>query len=181
VLYAGDVANVPSSAEAQARDLEKLLSAFEAIERAAGSSAPTCRFVRGNCDNFESVSEFYMKEEEEFEGIRIVPFEDILITPFGTFREVSEARIAEDLKRIDGKGAIVLAHQPPFGAGDDIGGGVHVGSKAVREWIEKEKPAYWLCGHVHEGAGESEIGETKVINAAQGFYEITNDELRMTN
>ena len=163
VLYAGDVSSMPT---VEKGDLEKFIRAFEKIGK-------PCRFIRGNCDGFESDSEFYLKEEEEMGGVRLVPFDYVLPTPAGcTFREVSEEFIAEELLKINGKDAIVVSHQPPFGAGDALPNGMNVGSKAVREWIEREKPAYWLCGHVHEGRGEYIVGETKVINVAQSFVEL---------
>ncbi|MCL2739894.1 MAG: metallophosphoesterase [Oscillospiraceae bacterium] len=162
VLYCGDISSGPTTGT---HDLEKLIEAFAEIGK-------PCRFVRGNCDGFEAESEYFLGNEEEFDGVRVIPFEDILATPFGTFREVSEERIAENLSKIDGKDAIVLAHQPPHGAGDRIPNGMNVGSRAVREWIERERLAYWLCGHVHEGKGRYMIGETIVINAAKSFVEL---------
>jgi len=159
VLYCGDIAKNPSSSEAQRQDLDNLIATFDEIDA-------ECRFIRGNCDNFETDSKYFLKREESFGDVRIVPFEDILTTPFGTFREVSEEQIERDLEGIHGGNAIILAHQPPFGAGDDVGKGVHVGSKAILNWIERENPLYWLCGHVHEGNGEYEVGGTKVVNAA---------------
>jgi len=162
VLYCGDIAKSPASAEKQKLDLDNLLAVLDEIE------CP-CRFIRGNCDNFETQSEYYLNKEETIGGIRIIPFEDILTTPFGTFREVSEEKIAENLNKINGNNAIILAHQPPKGAGDKIALGMHVGSKSVTQWIEKEKPLYWLCGHIHEANGEYKIGETKVINASGQF------------
>jgi len=163
VLYSGDVSSAPTIGT---HDLEKFVQSFEEIGK-------PCRFIRGNCDGFESDSEFHLREEEEIGGVRIIPFDYVLPTPAGcTFREVSEEFIAEELDKIDGKDAIILAHQPPFEAGDRIPSGANVGSTAVREWIEKEQPKYWLCGHVHEGSGEYIVGETKVINVAQSFVEI---------
>jgi len=159
VLYCGDVAKNPASEEAQKPDLDNLLAIFDDIKA-------ECRFIRGNCDNFETDSKYFLKNEESFGGVRVIPFEDILITPFGTFREVSEEQIERDLSSIYGHNAIVLAHQPPYGISDVVGEHMHVGSHAVRKWIEREKPLYWLCGHVHEANGKYSIDETKVINAA---------------
>ncbi len=62
---------------------------------------------------------------------------------------------------------IMVVHEPPYGTKlDDIG--IHTGSKAVRNSIEKLQPELCLCGHMHETFGEEEmIGSTRVINVGR--------------
>jgi len=50
-----------------------------------------------------------------------------------------------------GDTAIWLAHSPPLGAHYDVGGRYdeHLGSAALRELVEQERPRLVLCGHVH--------------------------------
>ena len=51
--------------------------------------------------------------------------------------------------------------------------GKHVGSTAVRTFIEKNKPDVVVCGHIHEARGTDILGSTLMINcgsAAQGNY-----------
>jgi hypothetical protein len=56
---------------------------------------------------------------------------------------------------------------PPFGTKIDLASsGIHVGSRAVREMIEKKRPVLHFCGHCHEGFGEEKLGETISINVA---------------
>lgn len=63
---------------------------------------------------------------------------------------------------------VLISHNPPKDTlCDDIGGGVHVGSVAVREFIEQKKPEACICGHIHEGRAVDKIGETIVINPGQ--------------
>lgn len=95
------------------------------------------------------------------------------ITPFQTPGEYSELEIAEALSAFNGKKPIYLvAHCPPAGTKlDEYAPGKHAGSTAVREWVEREQPAYLFCGHIHETAGLMDsIGATQCINVGkQGF------------
>ncbi|MBD5553300.1 MAG: serine/threonine protein phosphatase [Desulfovibrio sp.] len=80
---------------------------------------------------------------------------------------------------------ILISHNPPADTlCDDIGGGVHVGSKAVREFIEQHKPDACICGHIHEGVGCDMIGQTPVINPGQlaegGYVVIRAKDGRVT-
>lgn len=60
---------------------------------------------------------------------------------------------------------LLVSHQPPYGtAVDRLSNGVHVGSKAVRAWIEREQPLACVCGHIHEAAGLDHLGSTILLN-----------------
>ncbi len=79
----------------------------------------------------------------------------------------SEAQIRKALSRlVQGQEKIVLlTHLPPFGTKIDLSSsGLHIGSKAVKEAIEKKQPFLHLCGHCHEAFGEERIGKTISIN-----------------
>jgi Icc-related predicted phosphoesterase len=95
------------------------------------------------------------------------------ITPFDTPGEYSEEEIAEALSAFDGiKPLYLVVHCPPAGTRlDEYAPGKHAGSTAVREWVEREQPAYLFCGHIHETAGlRDSIGATQCINVGkQGF------------
>lgn len=74
--------------------------------------------------------------------------------------------------------AILISHNPPKNTiCDDIGGNVHVGSVAVRKFIENHQPEICICGHIHEGVGIDRIGRTIIINpgtfAAGGYVQIS--------
>ena len=89
--------------------------------------------------------------------------------------------INEDLKNLkklsDPKNTIYVIHAPPFNANlDIIATGIHVGSKAVREFIEKENPFLSLHGHIHEspklsGSWKDKIGGTICINVGSSYPE----------
>ncbi len=91
-------------------------------------------------------------------------------TPFNTPFELSEEEIEGILRPFEKvKNLILISHSPPFKTKvDEFIFGVHVGSKAIREFIEKNQPILNLCGHVHERAGfEDRIGKTRVINTGR--------------
>ena len=59
-----------------------------------------------------------------------------------------------------------MSHCPPYDTKcDEIDGGKHVGSTAVRSIIETKKPDLVLCSHIHEAGGRfDEVGKTKILN-----------------
>jgi Icc-related predicted phosphoesterase len=75
---------------------------------------------------------------------------------------------------------VILSHAPPRdGSLDQIHFGCHVGSTALREVIERTRPALVVCGHVHEGRGVEMLGPTTVVNcgaASHGYYAVARVE-----
>ena len=67
---------------------------------------------------------------------------------------------------------VLVCQAPPHATlVDAIAGGQHIGSRAVRAFVDAHHPAYLFCGHVHEGAGKSEkLGETEVANVGKRGY-----------
>ncbi|MEW6143875.1 MAG: metallophosphoesterase family protein [Thermodesulfobacteriota bacterium] len=60
---------------------------------------------------------------------------------------------------------ILVSHQPPYGTlNDRLTNGTHVGSRAVRKYIERRKPLVCFTGHIHEAPGIDVIGVTKIVN-----------------
>jgi len=92
-------------------------------------------------------------------------------TPFGTPSEVSDAQIEAWLDQAIEQARhfehlILMAHSSPFGTRTDrIGFGRSVGSRAVREFIEKHQPEVCIAGHIHESKGVDRIGRTQIINS----------------
>jgi Icc-related predicted phosphoesterase len=66
-----------------------------------------------------------------------------------------------------------MLHSPPRGtACDVIATGEHVGSRAIRSFVETQQPRLVLSGHIHEsprvsGAWRDRIGHTTVVNPGQ--------------
>ena len=93
--------------------------------------------------------------------------------------EKEDGTIKDDLQKLkkssNPKKTIYVIHPPPFNTKlDIITTGAHVGSKAVREFIEKEQPLLTLHGHIHEspqmsGAWHDNINETICINVGSKY------------
>jgi len=61
--------------------------------------------------------------------------------------------------------AVLVCHQPPLGtAVDQVSDGQHVGSRAVRAFIERIEPLLCLSGHIHEAVGTDRLGNTQLVN-----------------
>ena len=84
-------------------------------------------------------------------------------TPFNTPGEYSEQELAARLEKFAGLDPLILiCHAPPKDTKlDRAGEGQHFGSTAVRDFIVRNQPAYFYCGHIHEAAGrEDTFGRT---------------------
>ena len=109
-----------------------------------------------------------------FFGVSGSPF-----TPMNTPYEISEEEIR---KRAEAgwhemetaRWKVFVPHAPPRDTKlDRIFLGKHVGSSAVREFIEKCQPDLVICGHIHEARGIDTLGKTKMVNcgpASRGYY-----------
>jgi Icc-related predicted phosphoesterase len=115
-------------------------------------------------------------------GWRSVPMEE----------EPSTATIQQELRKLVGEDdlsrAVVLFHAPPYESCLDLADldgqmidaaplDVHVGSIAVRRFIEQRRPYLTLHGHVHESARLSghwrqRIGSTWCLSAAHDGPEL---------
>lgn len=91
-------------------------------------------------------------------------------TPFDTPGEYTEEQMARHLAPFAGFDPMILiCHCPPKGTPlDEARPGMHFGSTAVKEFIDKQQPAWFLCGHIHEAAGrETHLGRTRAVNAGK--------------
>lgn len=94
-------------------------------------------------------------------------------TPFHTPGEYSEEQIEERLRRFaDLKPLVLVCHAPPYETAlDRVRQGLHAGSRAVRQFIEKYQPEYFFCGHIHEAEGiEIAIGSTRAKNVGKAGH-----------
>jgi len=135
----------------------------------------------GNHESHETISEFCRRYGlHDFHGAHIQAGEFFLAglgysnpTPFNTPGEYSEAEIERRLGRFGAlKPLVLVCHCPPLGTAlDRVREGVHAGSRAVREFLERHQPAAFFCGHVHEAAGtEVRLGSTLAVNAGPRGY-----------
>ena len=104
-----------------------------------------------------------------FFGVSAAPHSP-LHTPYEITEEEIAARIADGYAAVKAaKRKIFVPHAPPFGTKVDIiHNGYHVGSSAVRDFIEDAQPDLVICGHIHEGKGQDTIEKTKIINCGYG-------------
>lgn len=65
---------------------------------------------------------------------------------------------------------ILFVHYPSFGyfdvvkfKGQNPMNGKHIGFKGYAEFIKKNKPTLFICGHMHEYQGKKMIGKTMVV------------------
>ncbi|MBI5472231.1 MAG: metallophosphoesterase [Ignavibacteriae bacterium] len=59
----------------------------------------------------------------------------------------------------------IIPHSPPINTQLDIThSGKHLGSTAVREFIERSQPDVAICGHIHEARGVDVIGRSQIVN-----------------
>ena len=94
-------------------------------------------------------------------------------TPFDTPGEYSEQELEDKLHAFDGlKPMISICHAPPYGTMlDRIMNLRHAGSRAMREFLQREQPRYFFCGHIHEAAGVGEkLGGTSAMNVGKKGY-----------
>ena len=91
-------------------------------------------------------------------------------SPLRTPYELSEDELGRRIE--DGFAAVrdcavtvFCPHAPPRGTScDRLPSGEHVGSTAVRSFVEREQPDVVLCGHIHEARAVDSIGDTQVVN-----------------
>ena len=94
-------------------------------------------------------------------------------TPFNTPGEYSEQQIADRLQPFASLDPLVLiCHAPPRDTAlDQIRPGLHAGSTAVREFIDRYQPAHFFCGHIHEAEGVAiQIGKTQARNVGKNAF-----------
>jgi Icc-related predicted phosphoesterase len=94
------------------------------------------------------------------------------ISPFNTPYELTEDKFREMLDKISDikSGFIMLTHCPPYGVLDEARAGMHLGSKAIADFIKDKKPLLHFCGHIHEqGGNEGVLGSSRVINVARSI------------
>lgn len=165
VIVTGDMTNAGSVKQA-----ERVLHAIE-------SYTPNILAQIGNMDRAE-VTEWLTSKGWNLHTVVRELAPDVAIfgvgastfTPFGTPSEFPESHFANWLESAwkrarNWSKTVLVAHNPPKDTVcDALPGGIHVGSVAVREFIEEVQPDICLCGHIHEARGIDRIGRTVVVN-----------------
>lgn len=157
-----------------ARGLEKM-APFLAVKAARVYVIP------GNHESERDIAEFcgrhgfhnFHDAQMELGGVRLAGLGYSTPTPFNTPGEWSEAEMAAHLEKFaEWKPEVLVCHAPPRDTPlDRIIPGLHGGSLAVREFIEKQQPAHFFCGHIHEAEGAVlQMGKTRAMNVGKKGY-----------
>ncbi|MHA1593768.1 MAG: metallophosphoesterase family protein [Candidatus Baldrarchaeia archaeon] len=123
----------------------------------------------------------------------MISYEWVNPTPWNSPREKNEKGISKDLEKlwnkvnVDPEKVILNFHCPPFGTRLDLAPKLdknlrpvyvlgeqqreHVGSRAVRKFIEKYQPLLGLHGHIHESYASEKIGRTLCVNPGSEYTE----------
>lgn len=112
---------------------------------------------------------------------------------YGTIQKDLDALIGQD----SAEQAICLFHSPPYKCNLDRAGldekmidhvplDVHIGSIAIRQFIETRQPLLTLHGHVHEsaritGQWKDQIGRTILFSAAHDGFELALIKFNLLN
>ncbi len=186
VIVAGDITH-----------FEPWKKAVEILEILRKSSDAMVLFIPGNCDDPELLN--YEDEDNEIINIhgKSYGLNNYIVfgiggsnpTPFGTPIEFSEEKISEILDKfeedISRRNIIMVTHAPINGINDKIMG-VHVGSRILRDFLEKysDKISLWITGHLHEYRYATNYNDAIIINpgpAMRGYYgliEISHERVK---
>lgn len=140
------------------------------------AAVPRVLAVAGNCDKPEV--EDWLSENGVaaplrgivVDGVGFVGLNKSLPCPGHTPNEMTEETFEQALAEAgadlpDETPFVLLTHQPPFGTKNDLPRtGRHVGSRAIRAFIERRQPLLCFSGHIHEGIGVDRIGDTSIVN-----------------
>ncbi len=138
--------------------------------------------VAGNCD-YSGVDKYLTENRyningtsKSLDGYTLVGLGGSLPCPGRTPNEYTEDELDDILLRSvskvqPGTNLILVSHQPPADTvNDEVRDGIHVGSKAVRSFIEEYQPLICFTGHIHEGIGTDTIGKTRLANPGPLWY-----------
>jgi uncharacterized protein len=154
------------------------LDKMGAIMRARGSRV---HVLPGNHESEADIAEFCSRYGFvnfhggvlQIAGVNVAGLGYSSPTPFDTPGEYTEAEMAARLKKFDGlKPLILICHAPPLNTPlDRVHDGLHAGSRAVREFIERAQPEHFFCGHIHEAEGVvTQMGSTRAMNVGKQGY-----------
>ncbi len=168
VLLGGDITHfgTPNCAEAVVQRLQH-----------AGAKVLA---VAGNCDS-KAIDQRLIELDVSLFGRGVqhgqVGFHGVSGMPpwHGTMYELTEEQIADalcdgDAQLNSDQHRVLLSHSPPHGTSlDRTRHGDHVGSTAVREFIDRRQPALVVCGHIHEARGIERLGDTQIVNCGPAY------------
>ncbi len=168
VIFTGDITNF-----GRAPETEQVVAPL--LEGSARVLA-----VSGNCD-YPQVDDYLTEKGINLHGrgvvingLGLVGAGGSLVTPFHTPNELTEEEMQQVLQQglqqlpSPATPLVLVSHQPPYDTKCDLlSSGEHVGSHAVRSFIETYQPLLCFTAHIHEAVAVDYIGQTAVINPGQ--------------
>lgn len=176
IIVTGDITNYGYRSDAE-RVLDELAELNANILAVAGNldQPDVARYLEEKDISLHGRSTF-------IDGLGLVGLGGSNYTPFNTPFEFSEDELAGLLDRGlaqlgETREHILVSHTPPHNtAVDKLQNGRHVGSTAVRRYIELHQPLLCLTGHIHESRGQDNIGRTRILNPGMmkdgGYIEV---------
>jgi Icc-related predicted phosphoesterase len=157
-----EVSSFEELEQLQYEDYKKILEMLQSIKR-------KILFIQGNHDVFivDTDEESYLKNNKLEIFQNFIPIEYLNFIMYGTKREGDDEEMAYRLSKLKvNTNSIIISHLPPHKCLDKDKNGTNYGSKAINELIKDKKPAYFFCGHVHDGFGYKRLYDTNVFNAS---------------
>ena len=176
IIITGDLTNFGTRKDAE-KVLNKLLAINNNIHGVAGNlDQPDV------ADYLEDIGLSLHGKGKIIDGLGVVGLGGSNYTPFKTPYEFSEQELTNLLvtgvSQVDEmKDFVLVSHTPPYETKTDkLLNGTHVGSTAVRTFIETQQPLLCLTGHIHESRGQDYIGRTLILNPGMikdgGYIEV---------
>jgi Icc-related predicted phosphoesterase len=173
VILAGDITTVgtPSQLESAIRRVEAFGKPVMAV---AGNMDPLALERKLEHLGVSIDSRGRLIGDVGFFGVSAAP-----ASPLRTPNEISEREITDRAEAgwkdvAPARWKIFVPHASPKDTALDlVHPGKHVGSSAVRDFIQRRKPDATICGHIHEARGMDRIGGMPVVNcgpAGKGYY-----------
>ena len=177
VLVAGDITHFGSALRA-----EEIINCLRRFNSDIFAVSGNCD--RPDVDTFLTENGLSLNEKViRAKGAQVFGISGSLPCPGTTVNEFCEQVFETKLRKIEQNIAedlisIFVSHQPPYNTGCDVvPSGAHVGSKAVRHFIEFVTPAVCITGHIHEARGVDKIKTTEIINPGSfrdGHYAVVH-------
>lgn len=104
----------------------------------------------------------------EFQGMTFGGFEGSLKYKDSNaimYSQDEASRLLKDFSKVD----IMIAHSPLYGVNDEVDDPTHTGLRALKDYVEKNQPKYFLHGHTYPANSEDvqKIGQTSIIYVYQ--------------
>ncbi len=128
--------------------------------------------IPGNIDTPEVGDAINESNAENIDLKRVVKSDIPFVGIGGETVSLQAVIMDEDEKKsveeiIDEK-TVLVTHVPPYKLQDKVYIGHHIGSKELKELVEKYHPRLVLCGHVHEDPGMTTFQNSVIVNCSMG-------------